>query len=888
MRELRDWQGLWRRLLPRRQLEIDLDDEIAFHIEEEVERLIADGLPEVEARARVVCSFGDISRTRAEMAALAGPRINRQRMEDLMDGVFRDIRLAARSLALRPGFSAVVILTLALGIGANTAIFSVVNGVLLRPLPYPESGRLVTVSRVSKTDGSPLGSQSQPDIHDLEAGSPSLESLAGYSGGSATLTGLGEPEVVPGARVTRGLLAVFGLTPALGRDIRADENVPDGPNVVVISHEFWTTHLGSDPGVLGSTLELSATNWEIVGVAPEGFDFPNRSQLWRPVHLDVEGCGRGCHLLRTVGRLAPDASLAPAQQEITTIATNLEEAYVDTNYDKGFLVEALAQAQVKEVRTALLVLLASVVMVLFIACANVANLLLVRGADRAGEVALRSALGASRGRVLAQLLVENFLLAALGGGLGLLLAHLGLESLLHLAPDSLPRIDEVSVDGTVLFAALGTVGLVALLFGLIPAMRLARSPISGTLHRGGRGLVGGRGRDRSRSLLLVGEVTLSLMLLLGSTLLLRSFSKLSAVDMGFDTEALARFTISLPDARYPTPEENVLFFEVLEEQIRSVPGVRSVGSVFGSPFGRVAISASFELTDRPPPPPGQEPSASFKVVSPGFFETLGVPLLRGRFFGAVDRLGNPPAVLVTQRFADRFFPGEDPLGRPIRSDVSFDLPETEPRVVVGVVGDIRYDELDEAPVPTFYVPQAQMVSDYLTVMVRYAPGASPMPTIRSIVRELDPDLPLRYVEEMTAVVEEELGPARFNLLLLGIFAALAVILATVGLYGVVAYLVSQRTREIAIRMALGAKGREVTRMVLAQGVRPALVGVFLGIGGAWMGARVLASLLYNVTPTDPISFFGATALLVCVAVLAVLVPATRASRVAPMSALKQE
>ena len=623
-------------------------------------------------------------------------------------------------------------------------------------------------------------------------------------------------------------------------------------------------------------------------MAPGDFDFPRGAQFWVPAYLDLDDCGRGCHFLRAVGRLSPNASLEIAHQEAVAIAQRLEEAYVDTNYDKGFQVVALGAAEVQDTRTALLVLLASVVMVLLIACANVANLLLVRGQNRMGEIALRSALGASRGRILTQLLVENGILAAIGGGLGLLVAYFGLGAMLKLAPSTLPRLDEVSVDGAVLLFTLAAISIVALLFGLIPALRLARAPISGALKEGGRARLGGVGRDRSRSLMLVGEVALSLMLLLGSGLLLRSFSRLSSVDPGYQSENIHRFTLSLPNASYETPDEWIGFFDALEEQVESLPGVRSVGSVLGAPLSRTNISATFEQTDRPPLPPGQEPDASWRVVTPGYFETMGIPLIRGRWFEAQDRVGNQPVILVSQSFVDRFYPHEDPMGRPILPHVSFGLPEDVPRVVVGIVGDARYNDMSQSPTPSFYVPQGQTGSDQMTITIRATQGTFSMTSIQDLVREMDPDLPLRDVEEMTTVIDRALGPARFNLLLLAIFAGLAVVLAAVGLYGVVSYLVSQRTREIAVRMAMGAPGDRVVRMVLGQGIRPALVGMALGLGGAFAGSRLLTALLYGVEPTDFVSYLAATALLLLVVILATIVPAIRAGRIAPMVALKQE
>jgi predicted permease len=879
---------VFRLAVGRSGVEKDVEEEIRFHLEARKEELMREGMAPGEASARAEAEFGDVAKYRKQMRSLGRRRSSRDRRADLKDALRQDLSFAFRQLWRNKGFTVAAVVTLALGVGATTAIFSVVNGVLLKPLPYPDPDRLVAVRYVSNSNGTVSTSLSQPDIQDLQDQATSLRYLSGYSATNRTLTGMGDPEVIRGAQVTQGLFETFALAPALGRDIRAEENMPDGPRVVVISHSFWANRFGSDPEIIGVTILFNGTGYEIVGVAPAGFEFPRGAQFWLPAYMDLEGCGRGCHILRGIGRLAAEATLDGAQLEATAIATRLEEAYVDSNYDRGFLLMAQHSVEVQESRTALLVLLGSVVMVLLIACANVANLLLVRGTNRTGEIALRSALGAGRGRVLTQLLVENAVLAILGGGFGLLMAYSGLGALLKLAPPSLPYLDQVGVDGTVLLFTIGAVSFVSLLFGFVPALHLARIPISSALKEGGRARLGGIGRDRSRSLMLIGEVALSLMLLLGSGLLLRSFTHLSSVDPGFDTESVHRFTLSLPDASYETPEEGIEFFESLEERIKALPGVRSVGSIFGAPLSDVSISAGFVLTDRPPPPPGQEPSAAWRVVTPGYFEAMGIPLLQGRWFEDQDRLGSQPVMVVTQRFVDRFLPGEDPIGKPLQSMVSMSLPEEEPRTIVGVVGDARYDNMGEPPAPAFYVPESQIASDYLTTVVKAMPGMSPMIAIGEIVKSMDPDLPLRDVEEMTAVIDRTLGPARFNLLLLGIFTTLAVVLAAVGLYGVVAYLVSQRTREIAIRMALGAKGESVVRMVLGQGIRPALAGIVLGLAGAFAGSRLLTALLYGIEPTDPVSYLGATGLLLLVVVGAASIPAARASRIAPMKALKQE
>ena len=868
--------------------EKDVEEEIQFHLEARTEELIREGVAPREAAARAEAEFGDVGKYRDQMRSLGRRRATRDRRTDLKDALRQDLSFAFRQLWRNKGFTTAAAVTLALGVGATTAIFSVVYGVLLKPPPYPDPDRLVAVRYVSNSTGTVSTGLSQPDIQDLQDQASSLRYLSGYSSTNRTLTGEGDPEVIWGTQVTQGLFATFAVTPALGRDIRPEENTPDGPRVVVISHAFWVNRFGRNPEVIGRTVLLDGTAHEIIGVAPAGFEFPRRAQFWLPAHLDLEGCGRECRFLQAVGRLSSDATLDGAQTEATAIASRLEKTYVDSNNDLGFLVMAQRAAEVQGSRPALLVLLGSVLMVLLIACANVANLLLVRGTNRTREIALRSALGAGQARILIQLIVENALLASLGGGFGLLLAHFGLGALLKLAPSSLPYLDQVGVDWTVLLFTFSTVCLVSILFGFAPALRLARTPISGALKEGGRARMGGGSRDPARSLMLIVEVALSLMLLLGSGLLLRSFTRLSSVDPGFNSERVHRFTLSLPEADYETPEEWIGFFESLEGRIAALPGVRSVGGIFGAPLSAVNVSVGFEQTDRPPPPPGQELRAGWRIVTPGYFEAMGIPLLQGRWFTQQDHLGSQRVVVVTQGFAERFYPGEDPIGKPILPQVRISLPEETPRIIIGVVGDARYGALGAPPAPAYYVPQSQVGSNYLTIVVKAMPGTAPMLAIGEIVRNMDPDLPLRDLEEMTTVIDQSLGPARFNLLLLGTFSALAVVLAAVGLYGVVAYMFSQRIREIAIRMAVGARGESVVRMVLGQAIRPALVGVALGLAGAFAGSRLLTALLYGIEPTDPASYLGATGLLLLVVVGAASIPSVRASRIAPMTALKQE
>jgi len=781
-------------------------------------------------------------------------------------------------------------LTLALGIGANTAIFSVVNGVILKPLPFHDADRLVMIGVNRPERGSTMAPMSQPDIRDVQSQVRSLQAVAGFSPTELTLTGMGDAEVIRAAQVTDGLLEVFREPLLFGRDIRADENVPGGPRVVVVGHAFWQDRLAADPNVLGRTIQLSGEPYEIVGVAPSGFDHPRNAQLWVPAYVNVEECGRGCHFLSAVGRLADGSDIAVAWGELSALSLRLQEQFPEDNYGKVLDLITLEEYTVGDVRTALLVLLGAVGMVLLIACANVANLLLARASVRAGEMAVRSALGAARGRIVQQLLLEALVLACVAGVVGVLLALGGVSWLVRLAPPSVPRLDSVTVDSTVLLFALGTVVLITVLFGLVPAVRLATTPVVIVLNQSGRSGPGSVSQDWSRSILLVAEVALSLMLLFGAGLLLRSFAQMNSVDLGFDRGNVITFRIALPEAPYDGDAEGtVRFFESVEERIAALPGVIHVGSAFGSALGGDLSVTSSHFLDRPEPPPGQEEVLVTRVVTPGYREVLQVPLISGRDLEKSDRHGISRAALVSQALVERYYPDKDPIGQQIRVDFGWGYGHEDPWTIVGVIRDIRSRRVTSPPEPEIYLAQAQMAATYMSVLVRTAPGATDvLSSVRREVRVIDPNVPLRRIEMLADAVDRQLGPARFYLTLFAIFAGVAVTLAAIGLYGVVAYLVSRRTREIGIRMALGAKGGDVVRMVLSQGMRPVMVGIVVGVGGAYGSSRVLQSLLYNVEPGDLTTFAGVAALLLGVVALAILLPARRASRIAPVEALRLE
>lgn len=803
-----------------------------------------------------------------------------------MDTVIADFRFAARSLLKRPAFSLVALGTLALAIGASTAVFTVVNGVLLKPLPYPEPERILRLrSLYNASETSPM---SEPDLADMQSQIDGIEQTVGYSGQSFTLTGFGDAEMIGGASTTGALLTLFGLAPAMGRDFTAKDGLEGNRDVVIVSHAFWTGRLGSDPDVLGHTLKLDSKDLAIIGVAQRGFDFPRGAQLWTPYNYLEEDCGRGCGVWGGLARLAPDADLESVRRQADVVAERLRVEYPRSNATKTFVLKPLAEDMVGDVRAGLLMLLVAVLAVLGVACANVANLLLVRGAGRADELSVRAALGASRGRIVRQLLIESLVLSAAAGLVGLAIARVGTAWLISMAPERLPRLQEVALDATAMSFAVVAATVTAVLSGLVPAWKAARTGLAADLAGAGRRTAGAVDA-RSRSLLLAAEVALSLMLLLGAGLLLRSFRALDAIDLGFEPQGVLTFTLYLPVGTYEAGHESIAAFEALETRLGALPSVLAVGGAFGSPFGSAYANTRIQMHDRPEPPPGEGASALTRLITPGYLDALGVEVIEGRGLTVNDTFDSTPVALVSREFSRRHYTDGDVLGKQITPGLSFAFNGTPARTIVGIVNDVRSLVLTEDPAPEVYVPQAQFGSNYLTFLVRGAqPQVALAGAVRDTVRELLPDVPLQQVRPLARVVADAQGPARFYLQLLSGFAALAVGLAGVGLYGGVAYVVAHRHHEIAIRMALGARPQGVVAMVLRQGARPMLAGVALGLIGAWAAARLIGSLLYEVSPYDPFGWIAATALVMAIGVAASAVPALRASHISPAKALQRE
>ena len=801
----------------------------------------------------------------------------------MFSALWRDTRIALRGFRRNPGFVIVATLTLALGIGANTAIFSVVNGVLLEPLPYPEPDKLVAMTMTDEERGDMRGPWSVPYLKDLEGESRSFESISGYQWLDYTLTGAGEPELVYAVGVTSGLLGTLGVRPLMGRDIRKEETDAGGPAVAVLSHAFWQERFGGDPAILGRSIQLSDVPFEIVGVAPPGFEFPRHAHLWVPGQWDLEAYPRSRYFLRTVGRLAPNVTLEVAQAEVSGVAARLSEENSQSNSTRGVALYSLTEYTVGDVRLELLIMFGAVGLVLLIACANVANLVLARGSSRVGEMAVRATLGASRGTIVRQLLIESILLSAVGATIGAFLAFWGVEGLRAVSPGTVPRLENVAVDVTVLGFAACLAVVVAVVFGLAPAFRSAAVSIADVV-RDGRDPESGLGRKRIlRSTLLALEMAVSLVLLVGAGLLLKSFAQIRTVDLGFDSHNVIQFTLSVPEPRYQE-EQTIGFFRSLEERLAALPGVDAVGMNSGSPLGRSHTSIGFDIVGRPPFVPEEMPFFMVSRITPAYLESMRIPLLAGRAFDANDRAEAPPVAIISHTAAEQYFPGNDPIGQ----QVTFDQGQSS-WTIVGVVGDVRTLDVTTDTEPEAYFPHAQWSVPTMTVTVKTAAGASGIvPLLRREVGALDPMLALYSIEPLDRLVESSSEEERFYLLLLSLFAGLAVVLAAVGLYGVVTYIVSRRTREIGIRIALGARWADVARLVLWQGMLPTAVGTALGLIAAFAGTRILSSLLYQVEPSDPTTFVLGTGLLCTVALLASFIPARAAARIPPTDAMRAE
>jgi predicted permease len=819
-----------------------------------------------------------------------------------MRTLWQDLKYGARTLLKSPGFTAVAVLAVALGVGANTAIFSVVNTVLLRALPYENSERLVSLYTGSgpSVPGGPL---SYPDLLDYRAQAKSLEYVAGYQGvGTVMSLGRGdEPERVRGTEVMADLFPALGARPALGRVFTREEDAEGGPKVIVISDGFWRRRFGSDPNVVGREVRvgLSGRAVTVIGVMPPGFKFPpdvsEALDYYTPFVAENAKPNadsmknRGSVFIPTVAKLRDGATAEQAASEVETIANRVAAEYPDTSARRRARVVRLHEDLVGQVRPALLVLLGAVGLVLLIACANVANLLLARAAARGREIAVRTALGATRARVARQLLTESLLLSLTGGAAGLLLSVWAVEAIVKLSPASVPRLAETSVDARVFLFALGVSLLTGLVFGLAPALSASKTDLAESLKEGGRGGSAGARRSRLRSALVVSEVALSLVLLVGAGLLIKSFGRLVTTDPGYTPERVLAVTVALNTQKFADDDSRAAYFREAVARISQLPGVESAGLTRLLPLGPSDIFNSFNIAGRAPFAPGEANTARSYTVSPEYFRVLGVPVRRGRAFTAADAKNAPGVIVVNDAFVRAYFPGQDPLGRQVILDGPDNKP-LPPREVVGVVGNVRFEKFDDEERPEYYIPfeQAPAAVTQVVVRTRGEDAAALTPSVRSALKDVDPNLLIWRTQTMDELVSQSVAPQRFNVALLGFFAALAMLLAAVGIYGVMSYTVTQRRHEMGIRMALGAQRRDVLRLVVGQGMALTLAGLALGLAGAFALTRLMASLLYGVSATDPPVFAAVALLLAAVALLACYLPARRATKVDPMTALRYE
>jgi putative ABC transport system permease protein len=807
-----------------------------------------------------------------------------------MENLLKDIRYGLRMIVKSPGFTLVAVLALALGIGANSAIFSVVNAVLLRALPFEHQEQLVQIWGTNTKRGTDRNVASYPDFADFQDQQTVFEHIAAYTQSSAILTGVDSPEQLDGAGVTGDLFATLGTRPLQGRAFTPADQQPENPRVAVISYGLWQRRFAANPNLVGQQITLDGVSRTIVGIMPQGFSFPleaQKTEFWLPLNPTSEvNKERGAHYLLMIARLKQGVQLTQAQAEMETIARRLEQQYPEKNTGRGISMISMYENVVGRVRTALLILLGAVGFVLLIACANVANLLLARAASRQKEIAIRSALGANRARIIRQLLTESVLLSVMGGTLGLLLALWGLDLLVAVMPADLPRLKEIGLDARVLsFTALVSV-LTGVIFGLAPALQSSKLDLNETLKEGGRGGSEGIRRNRVRSVLVVSQIALSLVLLVGAGLLIRSFRQLQDINPGFDPHRVLTATVALPDAKYHEDSQIAAFFQQALQRAAAVPGVDVVGAVSPLPLSGDMAQNLLTVEGHPPLDPGEKLVTNSRVVSADYFRAMGIPLIKGRTLTERDTKDAPRVVVINETLARKYFPGEEALGK--RIEVT--LADNNMAEIVGIVGDVKHVTLEKESGPESYFSYQQIPNSYMTLVARSQSDnpASLAPGLRQAVEQVDKDQPLSDVRTMEQLLAASLARRRFNMLLLGLFSALALALAAVGIFGVMNYSVTQRTHEIGIRMALGAQSSDVLRMVVGQGMTLALIGVAIGLVAAFALTRLMSSLLYGVTPTDPLTYFAVALTLSAVALLASFIPARRATRVDPIEALRYE
>jgi putative ABC transport system permease protein len=866
-------------MLSRNRLDQNLDEELRAHLEMRAADNLAAGMSSEQARYDAQKRFGNTTLLKQDTRDVDIVR--------WLDETARDLRHAFRMLRRTPGFTAVAILTLALGIGANTAIFSVVDAILLRPLPYSEPDRLVRIWESSLKYGSQRNVVNPLNFLDWRDHSQSFEAMAATSNAMSNLSSHGQPIAVQGMQVSPEFFSVLRTPPFLGRTFIAEDGIAGHDQVVILSYELWQRQYGGDPQILGSKIEVDAVSYAVVGVMPRGFSFPKiKSEVWTPLPLARTDEWKSGRYLTVVARLKPGVSLAQAQQDMYRVGDFTSQARPDFNKNWSANVVPMLEDATRGVRRPLWVLLASVGFLLLIACANVANLLLMRGTGRLRELAVRSALGAARSRLIRQLFVESLLLSLAGMAAGLFFAQLGLNGLLALIPPTapLPRSEPIAIDARVLFFTFLATLFTSVLFGLIPALRLSRVDLQNALKQGSlRGGVGGH--QTLRRCFVVAEVALALLLSVGAGLMLRSFARLISVDPGFSPGHLLTMHIWTSPARYSDNLKRAQYVDHILTEIRSTPGVQAAGSTHFLPLTERISGSCFSPADQPAPTPAESPSAQFLIISTGYFSSMGTTLLAGRDFDDRDGFNSQPVAIVNHAFVDHFYPGQNLLGKQL--SVCWTI--KKPVEIVGVVADARQAQLQDAPEPTIFLSNSQAPMYFATLVVR-ATG-DPLQIARSTeaaIHRVDPDQAVSDIQTMETVFSDSVSSPRLQAILLLVFAGLAVALAMIGVYGVVSYSISQRTNEIGIRVALGARSADVFQMLLREALALSAIALLLGLAGSLAMSRVLRSLLFEVTPTDPRTLASVCLLVLMVSVLAAVLPARRATRIDPMVALRYE
>jgi putative ABC transport system permease protein len=876
-----------RALLNRDAVIQDIDREFRVHVEMETNANVERGMSATDARTAAIRSFGNLGSIKDAAYEVRGG--------GMIETMYQDIRYAMRGLVKEKTFTIVAVITLALGIGANTAIFSVVNELLLRPLPYTDAERLVMIWEVTP-EGRRQNTTSRANFRVRREQNTTFESMAAFTDQRLNLTGSGDAEEVSVQFATPELFRVLGVEPIVGRSINDDDGRTGAPTVAVLSYNFWQRRFSGDRQLIGKPITLNGAPFIVIGVAPPGFHWhiKHRSGTGRPAEIwtvlnmpSGEGVGSRGRFLSAVGRLKHGVSLPQAEAEMKTIAARLEQDAPRFNKGYGIEIIPLREQFVGNVRLALWIILGAVGFVLLIACANVANLLLSRAAAREKEIALRAALGAGRWRIVRQLLTESLLLATVGSLLGLAFAWWGMRALVAISPRDLMNLQNAGLNFTVLVWTMGISLVTGIIFGLAPALEATRLDLNRALKEG-KGSEGQSPRSRRlRSALVISEVALALVLLASAGLLVKSFGQLQKIDRGFNADNVLTMVVRLPGAKYRDDQQMVSFFRRATERIRVLPGVGSVGIVNFLPlYGGLGSQTVFSIEGRPPRPPGEELSTHARVSDAGYFQALGIPLMRGRNFSDRENTEARHVILISDAMARQHFPGEDPIGKRITVQMAQNPVPTE---IIGVVGDVRYDSLVEQPEPTVHLPHPELTYPFMTLVIRT--GVDPLaiaPAVQREVHAIDPDQPVSDVRTMNQVMADTVARARFNTILLALFAGLATLLAAVGIFGVMNYSLTLRTREIGLRMALGAQHREVLMLMLKQGLRLTLIGTVIGLAGALALTRLMSSLLFDVDAADPPTFAVVVVLLIAISLIACYLPARRATRTDPLIALRSE